>query len=1261
VKKSAKIIISILIVSILITISSLKIFKVNNNSKINTILESSSYAYLSYEAKNYIKDIYEKTGEVILTEKNKEVNKPYLNPQYAAYLALSDNEKKQIDLIPTAYITSYNSNPINYNSDPLPSSYDLRNVNGNSYITPLKNQGSLGICWAISTIENAETFVMKTTNTPYNANSQIFSARQLDYATSTDGMYYMVNNNTSKTIFDNYYNGFRTLGGGGNFYMSDFVLANGLSLTDESILPWDELSTLYTPSSILNNDNSKYEINSSIELPLIDADTPTTTQVTNFTTAVKNYVLTYGGPFIGTISPQSTCGFRNTNGDVVLKTDDCINDNGSLGHALQLIGWDDNYTYSYCDDGTTHRSVTNGSCSSGTLVNGTGAWIIRNSWGSNTIYKYFYLTYDSTRVSTSFITSLSKMEGRNWDNNYHFNPFDGGLGVSTIQSKEFTNTVIGTEKVQKVKFYAAGENGNYTLSITSKSNNYNDIMNVTIPEAGIYTFDLTSKNIQITDHDFTVNITSTNSTYLIYDSISVFTSNVDKTPKIKTLIASETHESTEVPSVTNPIYVKDDTSFSLEHLTKNIPANANITYKIINSNNEDYTSYFIPDNKYNINSLNGYTISYPAFNLTETQNNPICGVTFTLEVIYNGTIMETFPIKRICNNKTTSSTIKFHKNDGSNLYTSVLKTDLTTINLLNADGTQKEDIGDLTIFFTKNKYIKSWNTSSDGTGISYTNNNLEIYHDLDLYAIWDSPHLYNINYNLGSTINTTQNYLNNVTIYEIPADNQDLINHQNNNEAFINYSYNDKIYYEGEQYDTLVPNKNPYNKNETATLTSNWSNTYKTITFDSNTGTGTMKSINVIPNKDVRIKYNSFTKEGLSFKYWNTKADNTGTKYNDGDLINISDNLTLYAQWSSTSYTITFNSNDGTNTTTSQIIYEDNTKLNKNTFTRTGYTFTGWNTSSDGTGTAYSNEEAISISSNLTLYAIWSINTYTITFNANNGESNTLTQTATYNESVKLNKNTFTKANYAFSKWNTKSDGTGDSYTDEQLITLTSNLTLYAIWSANEYQISFYANNGTNTLLNQLVAYNTSTKLNKNTFVFDNHTFSKWNTKSDGTGDSYTDEQIVSLTSDLTLYAIWTLNPSYTIKTYTHDDTLNIIEGILPNTSVSDYANNIILSTGFTMEIINNSSNNYIGTGSKIKIYNNKVLIKTYTNIIRGDVNGDGLITSADYIKIKKHIMNTELILDSAIYRSADVNKDNKITSSDYIKIKKHIMNGEVL
>ena len=60
-------------------------------------------------------------------------------------------------------------------------------------------------------------------------------------------------------------------------------------------------------------------------------------------------------------------------------------------------------------------------------------------------------------------------------------------------------------------------------------------------------------------------------------------------------------------------------------------------------------------------------------------------------------------------------------------------------------------------------------------------------------------------------------------------------------------------------------------------------------------------------------------------------------------------------------------------------------RLRANIFTRPGYTFTGWNTSPDGTGTAYADRQTINIYNNLKLYAQWQGNTYTLTFNSNGG------------------------------------------------------------------------------------------------------------------------------------------------------------------------------------------------------------------------------------------------------------------------------------
>ena len=69
-------------------------------------------------------------------------------------------------------------------------------------------------------------------------------------------------------------------------------------------------------------------------------------------------------------------------------------------------------------------------------------------------------------------------------------------------------------------------------------------------------------------------------------------------------------------------------------------------------------------------------------------------------------------------------------------------------------------------------------------------------------------------------------------------------------------------------------------------------------------------------------------------------------------------------------------------------------------------------------------------------------------------------------------------------------------------------------------------------------------------------------------------------------------------------------------------------------------------------------MYKELLNVVRGDVNGDGKVSSADYVKIRKHIMQTDLIKENIYFYAADINNDNKISSADYVKIRKYIMNG---
>lgn len=160
---------------------------------------------------------------------------------------------------------------------------------------------------------------------------------------------------------------------------------------------------------------------------------------------------------------------------------------------------------------------------------------------------------------------------------------------------------------------------------------------------------------------------------------------------------------------------------------------------------------------------------------------------------------------------------------------------------------------------------------------------------------------------------------------------------------------------------------------------------YVYVKYLANGGKGEVATLIVKKGTEVTIANNTLTRENWTAAGWNTQENGAGTDYADGKRLPLNESLTLYAKWSKDAYknkvTITFNSNTGDNSQTkTQVIGSDTStafggKLNANTFALDGWTFRGWNTAKDGSGTAYTNEQEVTFTSasgdTLTLYAQW--------------------------------------------------------------------------------------------------------------------------------------------------------------------------------------------------------------------------------------------------------------------------------------------------
>ena len=135
--------------------------------------------------------------------------------------------------------------------------------------------------------------------------------------------------------------------------------------------------------------------------------------------------------------------------------------------------------------------------------------------------------------------------------------------------------------------------------------------------------------------------------------------------------------------------------------------------------------------------------------------------------------------------------------------------------------------------------------------------------------------------------------------------------------------------------------------------------------------------------------------------------------------------------------------------------------------TKTGYTFTGWYTDEACTK-PYTDDKVIG---DITLYAGFRANTYSVKFNANGGSGSMSNQSMTYDQSKALTANAFSKTGYTFKGWATSASGSV-AYSNSQSVknlsaTQGATVNLYAVWGANTYTITFNANGGTGSMSKQ--------------------------------------------------------------------------------------------------------------------------------------------------------------------------------------------------
>ena len=423
----------------------------------------------------------------------------------------------------------------------------------------------------------------------------------------------------------------------------------------------------------------------------------------------------------------------------------------------------------------------------------------------------------------------------------------------------------------------------------------------------------------------------------------------------------------------------------------------------------------------------------------------------------------------------------------------------------------------------------------------------------------------------------------------------------------------------------------PANPTRTGYTFTGWDKAFNNVTADlvvtaqysANTYTVTFKDWNGTVLKTQQVQYGGAatapanpTRTGYTFTGW------------DKAFTNVTANLVVTAQYSINSYTVTFKDWNGTVLKTQQVQYGGAATAPANP-TRAGYTFTGWDK-------AFTN-----VTANLVVTAQYSINTYTVTFKDWNGTV-LKTQQVQYGGAATAPANP-TRTGYTFTGW------------DKAFTNVTANLVVTAQYVQNEPVSTPVPSDAPQivvesktTSAGSTVAVNISIANNPGIVSMTLHVNFDSRLELVSVQDTGLLPGKVHSTVMLNPYTLAWENDSAT-QNYTVNGTLVTLTFNVPeNLEEGDYAVSVSYdSEGYEIYDFNAEPVDFAVVNGKISV----------TDIIYGDVNGDGKVNNLDRLILTRYLANWPDYPASRIKPGADTNADGKINNLDRLILTRHLAN----